>query len=511
MDGVHGAQTVTGLVAPTPEQIEEYAARQRVAISLDDVDKHVDRVAAWLTVFDRLDRIEQPQVPLRYPLRDPGRPPGRHEDPHNAVIRWCDVKGAKTGRLAGRRIAVKDTIAVAGVPMTAGLKRVPAVIPTEDAVTIERLLDAGATIVAKTNVGIADEAEFGATRNPRDPRYSSGGSSSGSAAVVAAGIVDGALGADQGGSVRIPAAWCGIVGMKATHGAVPSYGLIHWDHTLDHIGPMTTTVADNAAMLEVIAGGDWRNPESDHNSLGPGDFTSAARLGIKGLRVGVVGESLEPSGCSPATLSAFDRAVKTLRHLGADVVPVSVPLWTEATTIWLAVLTFGLTATANAFGRCYGQQGRVDIDLLATAATQQLQGVWTMPFGGRTLPLAFEHLRDAYRGAHFGRAQNLRLRLRQQVDAALADADLILTPTTITGPFELDQKPQRVSKKQQNRVMSLSANTCQLNLTGHPALTVPAGPGDNEFPIGLQIIGRRFDEHTVYRAGFAFESATQSR
>lgn len=506
MSGVKPARAVARLKAPTREQIAEYVSRQRLHISRDEFDKHIDRVSAWLTIFDRLDQLEQPRTPLRYPHRDTGRAPIAGEDPHNAVIRFCQVKGAKAGPLAGKRLGVKDNIAVAGVPMTAGVRRLPAVIPTEDAAVIERLLDAGATVVAKTNLGLAEESEFGATRNPCNPRYSTGGSSSGSGAAVAAGMVDGALGADQGGSVRIPSAWCGIVGMKATHGLVPSHGLVHWDHTLDHIGPMTTNVADSAEMLEVIAGGDWRDPHWVRAAPAAGDFTGAADLGIKGLRVGVVGESLEPSACTSATLNAFERAKKTLSSLGADVVPVSVPLWTEAPTILLAVLTFGLTAMANSFGQGYDHQGRVEVKLLMTAAAQHQLGIGELPFGSRTLPLTFEHLREVYQGVHFGRAQNLRVQLRQQIEAALGDVDLMVTPTTTTGPFELTEERTRAGNKQKSRITTLLANTCPLNLTGHPALTVPAGLGDNDLPTGLQIIGRSFDEHTVYRAGFAFEA-----
>jgi Asp-tRNA(Asn)/Glu-tRNA(Gln) amidotransferase A subunit family amidase len=165
------------------------------------------------------------------------------------VIRFCEVRGALDGPLAGRRLSVKDCIAVAGVQMTNGVRRLPAAVPTEDAVVIERLLDAGVVITAKTNLedmglGLGEGSAFGASRNPRNPRFSTGGSSSGSGAAVASGLVDIALGADEAGSVRIPSAWCGLVGMKATHGLVPSYGMTYMDHTIDHIGPMTTTVAD---------------------------------------------------------------------------------------------------------------------------------------------------------------------------------------------------------------------------------------------------------------------------
>lgn len=495
-----GLRAVRQLNPPTREQLARYAARQRVPLSDDQLDDYVDHVSAWLSIFDRLDRLEEPRVALRHCDRNPGRIPSAAEDPFSAIVRFCEVKGAGSGRLGGMRIGVKDNIAVAGLPMANGERHDSAApVPTEDAVVVERLLDAGATITAKTSIGGVDTS-LRPTRNPHGPQFSAGGSSSGSAAAVAAGMVGAALGADQGGSVRIPSAWCGIVGMKATHGLIPSYGLIYWDHTLDHIGPMTNTVADNAAMLEVMAGGDWRDPQWVRADPVAGDYTGAAELGVEGLRIGVVTDSLEPSGCTLKTLRLFERARTTLSKLGAEVVPLSVPLWTDAPTILLAILTFGLTAMADSFGQGYGHLGRIDTNLLVATANQHLNGARDLPLGSRVLPLVFEHLREAYCGVHFGRAQNLRLELRRQLDAVFNDVDVLITPTTPTGPFELScgDKPS---------VATLLANTCALNLSGHPALNVPSGLGDNNLPTGLQIIGRKFHEHTVYRVGSAFEAA----
>ena len=186
-------------------------------------------------------------------------------------------------------------------------------------------------ITGKTNLedlalGLGEGSAFGPSRNPHNPSYSTGGSSSGSGAAVAAGLVDMALGADEGGSVRIPAAWCGLVGMKATHGLVPSYGLTYMDHTIDHIGPMTRTVEDNALMLEVMAGADWRDPQWVRAAPSPGEYLATADLGLSGLRVGVIRAALEPSGCTPDVLTAFEKALSILSGLGATIVDdVSIP------------------------------------------------------------------------------------------------------------------------------------------------------------------------------------------
>lgn len=514
MSDVQDTPGLRRLKPPTREQLAQYAASHYLPASPRELDEYLATMTASLSIFELLDKLDNPEIPLRHPYRDPGRPPTATEDPYNAVIRFCEVRGANDGPLAGKRIGVKDCIAVAGIPMTSGGQRRPLPVPTEDAVVVERLLDAGATIVAKTNMadmslGHGESSAFGATKNPRNPRFSPGGSSSGSGAAVAAGLADAALGADQGGSLRVPSAWCGIVGMKASHGLVPSHGLVYMDHTLDHIGPMTTTVADNAAMLEIIAGGDWRDPQWVRADPVAGKYTAAANVGINDLRIGVITESLEPSGCTPGMLESFERARKALSHLGADVVPVSVPLWTHATVIMTAALPFWMTAMTHSLGQGYGHLGRVDINMMSTAAAQFRLGARDLPVVLRNLLLIGEHLREAYQGVHFGKAQNLRLELRRQVDELFAEVDLLITPTTPTGPFELataSLNEGEMVAHEGTEARTATLNTCPFSLTGHPALTVPAGLGDNELPAGLQIIGPRFDESTVYRAGFAFES-----
>ncbi|GAA1137227.1 amidase [Kribbella jejuensis] len=490
--------------SPSAEQVARYRARRGFpANPARDSDGLRADLVEFLSVFRRLNQLEQPRPQLRYADRDAGRAPRPGEDPYNAIIRWCNVAGAAQGPLGGLRVGVKDNIAVAGVPMTEGVRYPTEIIPREDAVVVERLLDAGAVITAKTSVSLAD-ADFGVTRNPHDPRFAPGASSSGSAVAVATGLVDAAIGSDQGGSVRNPAAYCGIVGMKPTHGLVPSYGLAYWDHTLDHIGPMTKTVATNAALLEVMAGADWRDPQSRWAPRVTGKYAGALGEGIAGLRIGIVEESLVPAGCTAATLAAFDRASERLRDQGAKVEPVSIPLWADAAAIWLAVLTFGLVAMADSNGQGYGHLGRIDVDRLATVAAQYRSGQRDLPWLASILPLAYEYLQETRLGVDFGIAQNLRLELRRQVGRCLDQQDLLITPTATSGPPRLDvRQSEGFRLADYTRAM---ANTTPANLTGHPALTVPSGAGDNGLPTGLQIMGREFDERTVYRAGFSMEA-----
>ena len=247
---------------PSASRLQEYAQRHRFSLTDDEATSLVPILAGVMERFDTIDELPEPQIEASsFPHRRIGRAPSAEEDPYNAFIRFCEVSGADDGPLAGLTAAVKDCIAVAGIPMTNGSRMLPTFVPTEDAVVVDRILRAGATVVGKTNMedlalGGGEGSVYGPARNPLDPRFGTGGSSSGSAAAVAAGMVDFALGADEAGSVRIPAAWCGLVGMKPTHGLVPSYGLAYMDHTFDHIGPLTRDVALNATVLEAIAGPD---------------------------------------------------------------------------------------------------------------------------------------------------------------------------------------------------------------------------------------------------------------
>jgi amidase len=296
--------------------------------------------------------------------------------------------------------------------------------------------------------------------------------------------------------------------MKATHGLVPTYGLTYWDHTLDHIGPMTRTVAENAAMLEVMAGDDWRDAQSAQARPVAGAYTDAAERGIEGLRIGVAAEAVERAGCTAGTLAAFERACDQLRALGAELVPVSVPLWEQAPIIWFAVAMCGVTAMAESLGQGHGHLARIDPDRVAQAAAHQRDHgleILSLAFRTRSLPLVVEHLRD---GTYLAGAQNLRLELRRQLDAVLHEVDVVITPTTPTGPVAIDGP--RVDDDDLEGLLTAFAKsmttTCPLNLTGHPALTVPSGPADDDLPTGLQICGARFGDRTLYRVGFAFEA-----
>lgn len=491
---------------PSFSEIASYRTEQYPDSS--EMDSWSQDMSYFIRYFEKLGSLESRPSILRYPNRYPGRAPLEGEDKHNAIVNFCRVTGGSTGPLAGLLVGVKDCIPVAGVPMATNSDADDSLLtPSEDAVVVERLLDAGATIAAKTNIsfpGLGEISEAEKTTNPHNTRFSPGGSSSGSAAAVAAGIVDVAVGTDAAGSVRIPAAWCGLVGMKPTRGLVPLHGCR--DHVANTIGPITRTVAQNAAMLFAMAGGDRRDPLSMSVRPMLGRVSDARKMGIEGLSIGVVQEAFLLPENTKETLKSFEDAQELLTRMGARLLPVSIPLWGAIGAIFWPIYLHGLVAEANAFGQGYGNIGRQDpyADMRVTA-----QHGSTLQ---RSLRLLVDHLRKSHGGTHFWKANNLAIELSRQVDAVFQDVSIIVTPTTPSGPFLIDGA---ISETRESWTWSpmeaATGNTWALNLTGHPALTLPAGTADHGLPTGLQIIGRMFDEITVYRTAFAFEAAGPNR
>ena len=245
---------------PTPEDLRRLAAANHFELSEEEMAGFQALIPNLFSNYERLEQMPQPHEPLKYLDRDPGYRPSRQEDPFNAIVRRCTLRGGSSGKLAGKRFALKNNICVAGMPMKCGSLLLDSYVPETDATIVTRLLDAGAEIVAILNLekfafsGAGDTSAQGAVLNPHNPEHLAGGSSGGSAAALYYDDIDITIGGDQGGSIRIPASFCGIVGLKPTHSLVPYTGIVGIDNTFDHAGPMARTVADAALTLEAIAG-----------------------------------------------------------------------------------------------------------------------------------------------------------------------------------------------------------------------------------------------------------------
>lgn len=495
---------------PTIGQLREVAESFGLVLSDEDLASFRGLILPTLASYAEVERMVEP-APLapKYP-RTPGYRPAPEENPWNAWYWRCEIPGASDGPLSGKRVAIKDNVCVAGVPMMNGSATLESYVPEIDATIVTRTLDAGATIVGKAVCedlcfsGGSHTAATGPVLNPRAPGRSAGGSSCGSAALVAAGEVDLAIGGDQGGSIRMPAGWSGIVGHKPTYGLVPYTGVFPIELTLDHTGPMAATVADVALYLEVLAGADGLDPRQP--SVVPTETYSARLDGdISDVRVGVVAEGFGWEGRSEA---AVDEAVRDaawrLEKAGATVRDASVPMHRQGPAIWTVIAMEGatelmvkgnsmgtnwkghyLTSLGDAYGR--GLRARVN-DLADTVKLTMLLG---------------EYVRRTYGGRHYAKGQNLGRSLRAAYDMALDEFDVLVMPTLPLLPTPIPG-PDAPREEFIGRAFEMVINTAPFDVSGHPAISVPCQPAGS-LPVGMMVIGRHFADAAVLRVAAAAE------
>ncbi|NCV46578.1 MAG: Asp-tRNA(Asn)/Glu-tRNA(Gln) amidotransferase subunit GatA [Actinobacteria bacterium] len=416
----------------------------------------------------------------------------------------ADVKaGKKVGRLAGVTISLKDNMCTRGVETTCSSKILADWKPPYDATVVRRLADEGAVFVGKTNLdefamgSSTENSAFGPTRNPLDTSRVPGGSSGGSAAAVAAGFSAASFGSDTGGSIRQPAALCGLVGVKPTYGMVSRQGLIAFGSSLDQIGPFTTTVADAALLMEVIAGHD----PLDSTSLpqpAP-QLTSVLANGVKGLRIGRVADM--PEGSSPDVLARLDAAFEALRAAGATVVDVKLPSMSFGLTAYYLVAPAEASSNLARFdGVRYGL--RVDAkDLNAMYGATRAAG-----FGDevkRRIMLGTYALSAGYYDAYYGKALKVRRLIADDFAKAYAQCDAILTPTSPTVAFKFGDKTSNPLA-----MYLCDVFTIPTNLAGHAAMSVPFGTGEAGLPVGVQVLAPALGEATMFRVAAELERAS---
>jgi amidase len=458
-----------------------------------------------------LDELAEPGAPAAaVGGRDPGRAAAAGEDPLNAVVRWCRVEPTGDGILSGRRIALKDSIAVAGVPMTCGSRLFEGYVPERDAVVTERILAAGGEIVAITNMDDlafsagGDTSAYGSTLCPFDRTRTAGGSSSGSAAALWYEGVDLAVGTDQGGSIRVPAAWCGVVGLKPTHGLVPYTGIVGIDQTLDHAGPLARTVEGAALLLQAIAGQHDDDPRQ--REIPAVDYVAAVAAApddLSGIRLGVLAEGFgEAVGIDPTVAGAVRTVVADFEGLGAEVRELSIPEHLQAGGVAFATFIEGMTALVAGGGNGYHWSGRYAPDLARALDEGLAQRAGELSPQVKVTLVVGAHLRERHRGAIYARAQNGRPRLRAGYDRALEDVDALVLPTTPGWPHPDD--PSLSLSDRVKRGWAVLANTYPTDLTGHPGLSIPAAEGGG-LPAGVMLIGRRFDDARLLALARVYE------
>jgi amidase len=472
-----------------------------------------------LTQLDEMDafvqeRIDEPGPPMVSPARTPACKPSSAEDPLNAWLWKCAIKGEADGLLAGKTVSYKDHIAVAGVPMSFGSFALDGLMPDFDATVVTRVLQEGGTVVGKnvmnglsggygTGGGIGD---YGRPLNPHNPEHVTGGSSSGSGAAVAAGQVDISFGGDQGGSIRIPAAFCGILGLKPTFGLTSHFGIgFGSDQSIDYTGPMARTVEDCAAALQATAGYDPYDPRQTRDVPLKMDVMSGLAEGVAGLRIGVVKEGFD--GAEVEVRDLIMSALDVLAEAGARISNVSIPEHLTARTAQNALGEGPLSLFKTGF---FGAQTRTYYPASIIAPINQMWADHADVLAPRTKMslIAAELWRKQYHGRVYAKGQNVRPTFIRAYDAALADVDVLVMPTCLmTAPK--DYRPATYLEAVEDNLAwasrGASQNTQPTNYTGHPALAMPVGKSTGGLPASMQIIGRFFDDPLVMRVAYAYQ------
>lgn len=468
---------------------------------------------SMLESYDIVDHVIEPELPVKY-RRTLGWRPSAKENPLNAWYWRTTIEHARKGKLSGKKIALKDNISLAGVPMMNGTKVLEGYIPQIDATIVTRILDEAGEITGKAVCESlccdcsSFTADTGPVLNPYNRAYSAGGSSSGSAVLVATGEVDMAIGCDQTGSIRMPSAWCGILGLKPTWGLVPFTGIFPIDISLDHVGPMARRTEDIALLLEVIAGPDGLDPRQYGLKSKP--YVQNLTDNIKDLRIGIVDEGFGWNFSEQDVDQTVLESAESFRKYGITVTHVSIPMHRLGIHLSNIINTEGTAMQMfgrNALGT--GWRGYHQTQLLDAFATGMVARADNLSAAAKITILTGQYMHQAYFGRYYAKAQNLGRQLKAEYDKMLQDVDVLIMPTT---PYKATKLPSRDAglEEQINLSFGVDTNTGVFDVTGHPAMNVPCGIS-NGLPIGMMLIGRYGEEETILKTAYAFEKMTDGK
>ncbi|POF42457.1 amidase [Pseudomonas laurylsulfativorans] len=496
------------IVRPTLDQLQDIAGRLNMQLTHEQAAEYLALMQPSFDAYDLIDELPDFTPPVRYDRSSGYRP----SNPQNLLNAWyyrTEVNGAREGKLAGKTVALKDNISLAGVPMMNGAAPLEGFVPQFDATVVTRLLDAGVTILGKATCehyclsGGSHTSDPAPVHNPYRHGFAAGGSSSGSAALVAAGEVDLAVGGDQGGSIRIPSAFCGTYGMKPTHGLVPYTGIMAIEATIDHAGPITRNVRDNALMLEVMAGADGLDPRQAAPQVDA--YCDYLERGVSGLRIGILLEGFQLANQDQRVADKVRSAIARLEVLGARVEEVSVPEHNLAGSLWHPIGCEGLTMQMmHGNGAGFNWKGLYDVGLLDKQAGWREQAD-ALSASLKLCMFVGQYGLERYNGRFYAKAQNIARFARAGYDKALETYDLLVMPTV---PIIAQPHPESDCSITEYvaRALEMIGNTAPQDITGHPAMSIPCGLVDG-LPVGLMFVGKHYAEGTIYQAAAAFEAA----
>lgn len=497
------------LVPPNLSEIRDIARVLELGLEDAELDEYRALISDIVKAYDRVDELSEQDVPLRESRE---RSPVEVENQGQTSLGWVfrtKIKEKDSGKLSGKKVALKDNICLAGIPLLNGSPIMEGYIPTSDATVVKRILNEGGEIVGKTAVPGFCIDGGGCTgypdpqpANPHDPSRMPGASSSGSAVVVVDGEADIALGGDQGGSIRLPAAWSGCTGIKPTFGLVPYTGIFPIEQTLDHVGPIAMTASDCALALEVIAGGDKLDPRQ--SNVPPVPYVAELSKGVQGLRVGVLSEGFAIPGQSEEEVDqSVEQAIDELARLGASVGSVSVPEHFDGVPLWQAVAIEGATQLMLRDNGCpMGSAGAYNTDLLSFYGEALKNGASGFSQTAKVLFLCGHYMADRYHHSYYAKAQNLRPWLISRYDRVFDDYDVFVMPTV---PFRAMEFPKSASVTDvYAAAQSNLINTAPFDVTGHPAISFPVKT-QGRLPVGMQVVGPMGRDDLVLRVANAYQ------
>ncbi|MDG1875031.1 MAG: Asp-tRNA(Asn)/Glu-tRNA(Gln) amidotransferase subunit GatA [Mariniblastus sp.] len=432
----------------------------------------------------------------------------RTSDSALPIAQALDIKraaGKPLGPLAGLPIAIKDGICTAGLKTTAGSRMLEEFVPVDDATTVKRLVEADAIVIGKTNMdefamgSSTEHSHFGISKNPWNHQYVPGGSSGGSASCVAAGLTPASIGSDTGGSIRQPASFCGVTGLKPTYGRVSRFGLIAFASSLDQIGPMARSAEDCALITSVISGHDPKDSTSAKNDIP--DFLATLNQPLKGLRIGICKQHFE-EGLDSEINDSVKAAIQVLKNLGAVITEISMPHTPYAVAAYYVIAPCEASSNLARFdGVRYTHRTEGVKDLAEMYCQTRAEG-----FGNevkKRIMLGTYALSSGYYDAYYLKASKVRRMIKQDYDTAFESVDLILGPTTPTPAFQIGEHSQNPLAMYLADIYTVSAN-----LSGVPAISIPCGISNRGLPIGLQLQARSFDEATLLQTAHQFQMET---
>lgn len=496
------------ILKPKVDTVRDLSNRLGLKVAEADFDTYAKLMEAMVGSYERLEAMgsPSPEKPGRGLI---GRAPTKAENPHGAWAWLGPIKPTGKGILDGIEVGVKDAICVAGMPARNGSRLLANFVPDFDATVVSRVLSAGGTIKGKTaceNLSFSGHSHTSSppVQNPRAPGYSAGGSSSGSAAAIAAGDVNMALGCDQGGSVRIPASWSGIVGLKPTHGLVPYTGAFSMDAAIDHCGPMGATVEDVARLLTVIVGSDNLDPRQRAVPNKRKSYLDALTEENRPRKIGIVKQGFGRPESEAETDEVVRDALGRYRAMGIEVTEIDLPCHLECFDVWSAIVIGGTSELMfKQNGMAGFGEGYADPDMMQVISTWRNRpediSVTALP------PLLMgSYIAEKYHNRFYAKAQSLLRTMRMAYDRAFSTFDVLAMPTT---PFSATAMPAEDSSLRNIIELSLPmvGNTAPFNASGHPAISLPCGEVDGR-PVGLMMVGRHFGEADLLSAAAFCES-----